>query len=169
MAADRAHHLLVMNDPEFLKDMEAGLSHEELKKLYGFGPEDTLMSIESYKLFKKGFVPFTGGWMKQDETTGEFTILLKSDIKKHQMEELWHYMQRRRQINNFTEQSKVKAPEDSELLYAIFKARARGSTFPQIFDMYRTGELPSYENKPTNKFATEFDIKKYYSKYYKPL
>jgi hypothetical protein len=168
-AAQREHLLLVMNDPDYHKDMEAGLKSDELRKLYGHSPEDVRLTMEQYKLYKDGFYPLIGGWVKQDESTGEFTALLNADIKKHQFDELWGYMQRISKMNNLLKPSKEKLPEDMELLYAIFKSRARGHTFPQIFKMYRSGSLPSYENKPTNKFETEFEMKKYYSKYYNPL
>ena len=160
---------MVLNDPEYYDDLRAASDSKEVFKRYGLGEHEGMMSADQFKMFKDGFVPFTGGWMKQDEMSGEFTVLLNSDFKKHQLEELWGYMQRTREINNFTKQPKIKPPDDPELVYAIFKARVRGHTFPQIFGMYRKGTLPSYENKPTNKFSTEFDIKKYYSRYYNPL
>lgn len=169
VAADRAHRLLVMNDPEFYIDLETASDHVAVFNRYGLKEDESMVSMDDYKLIKDGFVPFIGGWMKQDETSGKFNVLLKSDVKKHQLGELWGYIQRTRQLNSFTKQSKTKSPEDPELLYAIFKARVRGHTFPQIFDMYRSGTLPAYEDKPTNNFSTEFDIKKYYSKYYNPL
>lgn len=169
IAAERAHHELVLNDPEYYKDLQNASDIKAVFKRYGLSEDEGLMTMDQYKMFKQGFVPFTGGWMKQDETSGEFTVLLNSNVRKDQLEELWQYMQRRRKINSLIPKSKIKAPENPELLYAIFKARVRGHTFPQIFAMYRDGNLPSYENKPTNNFETEFDLKKYYTKYYKPL
>lgn len=169
LAAERAHHLLVINDPEYYEDLKAESDSKVVFKRYGLSEHEGIMSMGDYKLFKDGFVPFTGGWMKQEKTSGEFTVLLNSDFKKYQLQELWDYIQRTREINNFTKRSKIKPPDDPELLYAIFKARVRGHTFPQIFNMYRDGTLPSYENKPTNNFSDEFDIKKYYSKYYNPI
>lgn len=169
VAAERIHHELVLNDPEYHKDLKASSDIKEVFKRYGLSEDEGLMTMEQYKMFKKGFVPFTGGWMKQDEKSGEFTVMLNADFKKHQLQELWGYIQRTRMINGFTKQPKIKPPDDPQLLYAIFKARVRGRTFPQIFTMYHDGILPSYENKPTNNFSDEFDIKKYYSKYYNPI
>ena len=169
VAAERAHYQLVLNDPDYWEDLRTAPDKDEALQRYGLTRDYTMMSMDDYKLSKDGFVPFTGGWMRQDETTGKFTVLLNAGVKKHQLDELWEYMQRRRKLNNIDRQSKLKSPDDPELLYAIFKARVRGKSFPQIFDMYRAGTLPSYEDKPTNNFATEFDIKKYYSRYYNPI
>lgn len=168
-SAWREHHLLVLNDPEYYKELEEAIDKHAVLKRYGLEEDEGLMTMEHYKIFKQGFTPFIGGWMKQDETTGKFTVLLNADVKKQQLEELWGYLQRTRKMNHFTEQPKLKSPEYSELLYAIFKARVRGYTFPQIFDMYSSRTLPSYEAKPTSNFSNEFDIKKYYSKYYNPI
>ncbi|HTB48895.1 MAG TPA: hypothetical protein VK712_02320 [Verrucomicrobiae bacterium] len=169
VAAQRAHYSLVINDPDFYDDLSAASNKDDVLKRYGLSRDETMINMDEHKLFKDGLVPFTGGWMKQDERSGKFTVLLKSDIKKHQLQELWEYIQRTRKMNSLDKQSKLKSPDDPELLYAIFKARVRGHTFPQIFDMYRAGTLPSYENKPTNNYLTEFELKKYYSRYYNPI
>lgn len=168
VASSRAHYQLVINDPEFLKSLKNEANKEAVLKRYGLSRADFEADAKDAKLLKDGFFPFTGGWFKFDEEVGKFTVFLNADVKQHEIQVLWENLQRYRK-NIDSQQLKLKSPDDSELLYAIFKSRVRGLTFPQIFKLYRSGKLPSYADKPTNQFQTEFDLKKYYSKYYKPI
>jgi hypothetical protein len=168
-AAERAHYLLAINDPDFYKDLSAATDKDEALKRYGLTREYTMVDIKTAKLLKDGFFPIIGGFFKFDDTSNRFIVFLNTNVKKQDVQGLWGNIQTYRKTYGVDKQPKLKSPDDPELLYAIFKARVRGHTFPQIFDMYRSGTLLSYENKPTNNFSTEFDIKKYYSKYYNPI
>ena len=167
-AASRAHYFLVINDPDFYEDLSAEVNKDDVIRRYGLSREDIDVSMKDYKLLKDSFFPFTGGWFKFNETSNEFAVYLKADVKQHEIQNLWRNLQKFRNTHKI-KQLKLKPPDDPELLYAVFKSRVRGHTFPQIFELYQSGKLSSYENKPTNNFQTEFDLKKYYSKYYKPL
>jgi hypothetical protein len=60
--------------------------------------------------------------------------------------------------------TKNKPNEDPELVYAIFRARRRGLTFPQIFLQYQKGELELYKDKPTNNFSSDKSLEAYYNR-----
>ena len=66
--------------------------------------------------------------------------------------------------------TKSKSPENPELIYAVFKARAKGLTFTEIFKMYQHGKLKGYKSTNTTQYSNEDSLERYYRKYMpKPL
>jgi len=64
-----------------------------------------------------------------------------------------------------TRNTRRRAPDDTRLIYAIFKSRCNGLTFKRIFTLYQQGRLPLYLNSPTNQFSSEDSLESYYQKY----
>lgn len=60
---------------------------------------------------------------------------------------------------------KKKGAENPELLYAIFKARLDGLTFPVIFESYENGVIGTYEIKNVEQFKSFDSLQRYYNKY----
>lgn len=61
-----------------------------------------------------------------------------------------------------------RAPDNTQLIYAIFKARIRGLKFREIFKLYENGILPYYEGKSNIQYKDEDSLESYYQKY-KPI
>lgn len=59
---------------------------------------------------------------------------------------------------------KKRAPENPTLIYAIFKARSKGVTFPRIFSMYEKAELPGYSGS-SSQYSHSKSLERYYRKY----
>jgi hypothetical protein len=60
--------------------------------------------------------------------------------------------------------SKSKSPENPQLIYAVFKARAAGLTFTKIFRQYQDGELLGYKGS-TRQYTSKDSVERYYRKY----
>lgn len=58
--------------------------------------------------------------------------------------------------------SRLKPPENHNLIYAIFKART-SHTFKEIYSMYIEGTLPSYTG--SRGYRSEDSLERYYNKY----
>lgn len=58
---------------------------------------------------------------------------------------------------------RVRIAKDYELVYAIYRQRAKGKTFDQIHRLYQDRKLPNYDKYP-NKESVEM-LKNYYYKY----
>lgn len=58
-----------------------------------------------------------------------------------------------------------RAADDTQLIYATYKARREGLTFGQIYEKYQKGILDSYQGKVTNQFSSEDSLERYYDKY----
>lgn len=62
-------------------------------------------------------------------------------------------------------QTRRRPPDDTRLVYAIHRARIKGLTFRNIFELYQEGGLPGYANMPTNNYSSEDSLERYYNKY----
>jgi len=62
------------------------------------------------------------------------------------------------------EERRKRTPENPELIYAVFKARLRGMTYPQIFRLYSEGGLKDYSGSQS-QFSHEESLERYYKKY----
>jgi hypothetical protein len=61
------------------------------------------------------------------------------------------------------QKTKHKPPENYQLIYAIFRARAKAQTFDAIYRQYEDGSLPMYNQAATHKSVES--LSRYYRKY----
>jgi hypothetical protein len=93
------------------------------------------------------------------------TVDLEASLTKRDFLVMQKWIRRYQKEHSIVTRYK-KSPQDTQLLYAIWKQRRNGLTFSTIFDMYRSGTLPLY-SKSTSQYDTKDDLKHYYSIYYK--
>lgn len=58
---------------------------------------------------------------------------------------------------------RMKPPRNTQLIYAVFKAR-KAYTFPEIFELYKTGKLPYYDG-PNTSYKYHFGLERFYDRY----
>lgn len=57
---------------------------------------------------------------------------------------------------------RIRAADDTQLIYAVHKQRLRGETFSAIYRMYQEGSLSAYLDRPTNQFVSQDVFEEYY-------
>ena len=92
-----------------------------------------------------------------------FFAKMNHDITKRQFLHLWAQLQFYKTSMGI-KKTKNKPPENTQLLYAIFKARKR-YTFNETYIMYKNKSLPYYLGKGTSQFNSEESLERYYRKY----
>lgn len=166
------HIYYVYNDPDFIED--AGKldllkdDTSELRKKYGLNRYDLFfwevrkLLYLSHNLERKGkLVPNT------DNNT--YTLTFDIMTTKAEFLEFWEQFSRYR--DNFIGKPKVKRkpPEHPDLIYAVFKAKQAGSTFPEIFRLCNDPDkkLPGFNGElPAHMDAKK--LQEYYNKF-KPV
>lgn len=87
-----------------------------------------------------------------------------------QIADEWDYIQELMGTIWYNTNTKSKSPENPALIYTVFKARAKGLTFTEIFRKYQAGELIGYNGTNTKQYSSEDSLERYYRKYMpKPL
>ena len=85
-------------------------------------------------------------------------------LKKSHLDELWVQIEKRQLEMNGGKLKRNRAPENRELIYAIFKARKNKHTFTEIYIDYEKGTLPGYLKQGT-QFKDADSLTRYYRKY----
>lgn len=179
-AAETWHRYHVYHDPEFIKDIKA-LPKRKLSNIPGeYDSYDDYRRLGEKYGIRPDFVDFVHerDWtdfepnkniginiVHQNPKYPGFIASLDIDVTKEQMLDVYKEIQRLRQEIKIPNK-KYKKPEDTKLLYAVFKARKNNMTFRAIFSDYQQGQLPLYKNMPTNKFSSEDELEKYYRTHY---
>lgn len=175
-AAFYAHKKKVYRDPDFLKESMKIMSLEDEARATGYRK-----LIEYYELvdgdahndfFENPLLAlgefngvFSGGTVAYEDETGQFVAYLNPSVTHEQIEGLWRAINRLKVMHKLPT-TKMKPPQNIDLLYAIFKARKSNMTFKQIFDCYTKSNLSGYEGKNNSQYASEDDLEAYYHKHY---
>jgi hypothetical protein len=77
----------------------------------------------------------------------------------------WNFIQEYMTAMFHSTNTKSKSPENPSLIYAVFKARANGLTFTEIFRQYQDGVLKLYSGTNTNQYSSKDSLERYYRKY----
>lgn len=174
-AAESWHRLHVYNDIEFITDIRA-LPKRKLPD--SFGDYDRLAEKWDVSADYVDFVHerdwsdfdanknVSGNIVHQNPKRPGFIATLNVDVTKEQILDVYKEVQRLRNELG-TLDKKYKKPDDTELLYAISRARKSGKTFNDMSKEYLGRTLPHYSKKPINRFATGDDLKKFYYEHYK--
>ncbi len=114
-----------------------------------------------------GGISRQGGWVWYDKMSESFIYRVSPDITRDGVVKLWKQHQAVRAMHTGQSRTKRKKPEDTELLYAIFKAKQKSPplTFDAIFKLYQKGKLNYYEEGTTNWLNSVDSLKRYYYKY----
>lgn len=172
------HRYWVFSDLEFLKDLHDQLFEGQEK------PDDYFQS--TYFISQADIHGFIVG-LESDEIEPNntlygitnsvrdktITIRFSQDITRQEYEQNWVFLRwYRDRVLHITPpvSKKQKAPENTKLLYAIFRARngKKPTTFREIFRNYQDGKLPYYEGGGNTAFKSEDSLEAYYQKY-KPV
>lgn len=92
-------------------------------------------------------------------------IQVRKDVTKKDFLDLWRQVHHIQKTVLKLKTTRRKAPENSQLLYAIFKARKRGDKYSKIFKDYERGTLKYFEGKSAGQFLAQEDLERYYRKY----
>lgn len=92
-------------------------------------------------------------------------LKLMENITQEDFYELWQEVDRIKREDIRLIPTRRRPPDDTDLIYAIFKARKKGLTFKQVFQHYQDGSLEYYLDKPRNQFASEDALQAYFYKY----
>ena len=95
------------------------------------------------------------------------TIVIPRDTKRKDYIAAWDYIQELFYTNPTLKpkSERNRSAENTQLIYAISKARGLKKTFREIFNDYQNGNLDCYSNRSTSQFKSEDELEKYYDKY----
>lgn len=105
--------------------------------------------------------------IKISHIDGNIAVRFKPSISKIEYTEAWG------EIKGFieyelgkklphTKPTKRKQEVDYRLIYAIFRQRAKGKSYPAIHSLYLKGELPNYPKGKRNRLKTPKELNDYY-------
>jgi hypothetical protein len=185
--AQEWHIYHVFSDPDFKKEInslsERIASKEQYQKIAAqyLIPTSEVYSYHSLaisRIVKDSPTPQDRPYsFTYDDEKHKYLIELEDSINKVSFEEIWSHIESMRlvvtttvnmdRITRVTRSSKTtkkeKPPQETDLIYAIFKARKQ-NTFTWIFDKYREGSLPLYKGS-TTQFKSSDSLERYYDKY----
>lgn len=184
------HAYWVYQDTEFIKIMkklsrikdahEAKTIREVLAKEYAISTERIISWGLSYHMSESvpnNISDSTTEILFDFEEGGEvFNLSLKKSVTKAEYLKMWDYfVVWRNHVIKKPQRARKKPPENTQLLYAIFRARSNGLTFTQIYGLYSDDRLPLYEGvlgiHNTNQkrqrlpFGDSESLARYYRKY----
>lgn len=99
-----------------------------------------------------------------EDPYGNPFIKIDLEITKEDFMQLWKQLSKEKAAKHKGKIPKNKLPEYNELLYAIFKARRKGTSFGEIFSLYSAKKLPYY-SKLVSSIDSEQKLKDYYYKF----
>ena len=163
------HVQSVYKDPEFQEDVLQNYRIEEnldadrvLAQKYYIKPYDVhyyrmsqIIALPASTRRKFAILP--------DSSTRQIIIKMDPTITKAEYLEAWTIVKGLQQSLYKLPGTKRKPPENTDLLYAVFKAR-KSHTFREIFEMYSTGTLKNYSGS-TGQFKSEEALQRYYDRY----
>lgn len=102
------------------------------------------------------------------ETQGdEVIVAIPGSITRAEYLQAWSEVEDmliREEVRQARNTSRRRSPENTQLIYAIFKARKRGKKFSEIFELYQTKQLDQYK-KSSTQFSSSDSLERYYNKY----
>lgn len=97
----------------------------------------------------------------QDRITVDLDLV---NLKKSDLDDLWKMIALAKASRSIP-LTRNRHPENTDLIYSVFKARMRGETFPTIFRQYEDGTLIGYKDKSSGQFKSSDSLGRYYRKY----
>lgn len=173
------HIFHVYNDPEFIIDMKEFASYFEadakpvdekilMQKYVSLAekymitrPDIYYFQLNAYERYSFINSP-SGAIVYYSEPAKQIIIRADPNITRMQFYKLWRRVVAERNDNKI-KATKRKPPDDSRLIYAIFKQRQKNVTFTEIYSMYQAGKLPLYEDGPTNQYDSKDKLERYYN------
>lgn len=163
------HRYWVYHDPEFIRDLYSDL-FDGTERPEGYYQARYYIShndVHTFVIQGTDDKPANLSVRKLDHLPDERIIVVgfSESVTKEEYEKAWHVFKwyREKRLAIFPTH-KRKPPENTKLIYAIFKARnpARPKTFSRIFKEYKQGSLPYYIDGPSSSFNTQEELERYY-------
>lgn len=101
-----------------------------------------------------------------DPASSRFSITFPPYVSRAELLDEWSHFEHFREtlFSLAIPHNKRKPPENPGLIYAITRCRRKHMTFPHIFELYRTAQLPNYKGSST-QFTDALSLERYYDKY----
>jgi DNA-binding protein H-NS len=157
-----------------VKIMQHDLDIEEIRRVatyYGVAVDDIYFYLKGEHLSgrvrrDRHSSPFRISSLDVDNV---FTVKIKSEIIEDDFMEIWKIILSNKRKLNQGKVPKPKPAHHDKLLYAIFKEKQKGSTFPTIFNKYQNNELDYYKKLHFNpekkqRFTSQQSLSNYYYK-----
>lgn len=162
------HVYWVYQDPEFQKDtnnIKSAIKKRQITKKYAISDSD-LNFYNIQKLLPGGAIRINNkSNLTYNAKKGLFSLEFEPSITKAEFLDNWKSFTSTWQlIYNTNNKTRRRAPENTQLIYSIFKARQKQNTFREIFTLYSTGKLECFDG-PSSQFKDEESLERYYRKY----
>jgi hypothetical protein len=183
------HYYWVMHDPEFRREAYSVSDYARKKywKQHGITKIGSEQKAEDKKLVQELLDKYAVSQEVLDRSlTGDLTgsqfdpvmstvvdqenksilVRFRADITKRDYFEGWEEVYKHLKFHGFkNNKTRSRAPDETQLVYAIFKGRRQGLTYKEIFTLYKAVSLPYYDSEATGYFLTQEDMERYYQKY----
>ncbi len=173
------HLYWVLKDPEFQEDLAKlhdyfktastdektyGTKKYELMRKYAFTESD--YTVIEFDLRSKGIFN-TFKYLEFDKASEMVKVEFSPKITYKEFVSGWKIIKNYLIENGLKTNKKRKPPENTRLLYSIFKARQKDPpiTFSNIFKLYQVRQLEYYKDGNNRQFNSEDSLERFYNKY----
>jgi hypothetical protein len=95
---------------------------------------------------------------------GRIIIEFDPNVTQAQYRSYWQVFRLLKKELGLDTRKRLRGAENYELIYAVHKARRAKMKFPDIFNLYKTSSLPSYDGS-TSQYSTSKSLEAYFNKY----
>jgi hypothetical protein len=172
----RWHEYWAFRDEEFWEAISAlppydfkkqlGSEYLDIGSMFGL-PWSVVMAVHINPEWAKSYTPelIPGVQVRYDEGSGEFEIGATEHVTRQMWDEAWVRIQQIKVEKKLVTTTRQRPADNTQLLYAIFRARKAGNTWQAIFDACCSGVLQNYPHK-LKAFITAESMRRYYAKHY---
>lgn len=160
-SAQDLHVIHVYNDPDFQADIknigkDSATKDEDMAAL----SRKYFVSVNDVQLYFNGLL--TSNSVRRQvrpfdlrpDGKGHWLAWISGDISKEDYMNMWADLKRIKARKNNGKLPKNKPPKYDDLLYAVFKARQDGDTFPTIFKNTLTRHYLTTMGRMTSSYST---------------
>lgn len=135
----------------------------ELAEKYAVTVNDILLYMdgqyETWGFYRKGKKPYQ---LHLNTKTRQYRAQFDEDITREEFLTMWDFIARNKDKKHNGKIPQPKLLRHHALLYAMFKGRQHGMTFPEMYKLYTERQLPYFIGEKPTEFNTPEKFAEYY-------